>query len=217
ILLASLLGLGVLRQVIIAVGKAQSALGNVRHLHSRAVQVGRRAEQEQSGDTQRVQVGDRFDQLIFAGDGSNAIQLRLDRSSAFSVAPSFIHARLVHVADFLHHGAALGIVGRCLFQNGVQYLAIVFRQFVEPAPTRLIRRNGIVFAPVPASVLVEVLARVGGFVDGAQVEGFGPGDRGLARGSSRRGGGRARFGAHSIWCDGAGLCRRGERSKENNG
>ena len=77
---------------------------------------------------------------------------------------------------FCSTGVPLGIIGGILLQNLVQELAIVIGQFVEAAPARLVRGNGIIFAPRAARILIEVLAWVNALVHGAQVKRLGPRD-----------------------------------------
>ena len=221
VFLACLLRLGILGEIVVAVGKAEPALADVGDLRAGIVQVGRRAKSKQRGYAQRVQVGHGFNQLVFVGDSRDPVQLRLERRGALGVHPGLVHAGLVHVADLLHDRSALGIVGRCLLQYLTQDLAVVLGQLVEASPARLIGRNGVVLAPVAAGVLVEVLAGVRGLVHGAEVKGLGPGDGGVTCRCGRRCSGAlgCRRGYRLLFGRGAALrdrCQR-QRPQENNG
>ena len=117
-----------------------------------------------------VQLADEHRQLRFVLERSNAFQHRLQRGRPLGVDAGLVHAGVVIVADLLVVGRTAGIVGRGLIENIAQDQLIAFVQFVEPAPFRLVRRNGIVLDPVAAGVLVEIDARVGGLVHRIQVE-----------------------------------------------
>ena len=54
--------------------------------------------------------------------------------------------------------------------NLAQLVPILLFQLVEPAPSRLVRRNRIILRPVAAGVLVEVRARIGRGIDVLDVE-----------------------------------------------
>src|ERR1039458_6484035 len=82
---------------------------------------------------------------------------------------ALVHARRVIVANFLLDGAMLP--GRlCLVDEIAQNVEIVLVQFIETAPSCLVRRNWIVLHPVAARVLVEIHAGFDGLVDGRQIE-----------------------------------------------
>ena len=104
ILLACFLGLGIVTDVIIAIREPQSSLGHTGDYHAGVVQIGLCAEAKKRLNSQRVQVSDGFNDLIFGLDSGNAIQFGLQRSRAFFVYGLLIHAGSVIVADFLLDG-----------------------------------------------------------------------------------------------------------------
>src|SRR5579883_3429141 len=116
-----------------------------------------------------MQMPDDCREILRALHGANAIELRLDGSKTFAVDGFLMHAGGVVIADFLVIRIRAG-GGRGAFENLVENLAIALGEFAEPAPCRLVRRDRVVFQPGSAGVLVEVVARIGGPVDGSQIE-----------------------------------------------
>ena len=56
-----------------------------------------------------------------------------------------------------------------ILQNVSKDFLVSFEQLIEPAPTAFIGRNGIVFDPSSAGVLIKVVARIGRLVDCVQI------------------------------------------------
>src|ERR1035441_10214821 len=74
------------------------------------------------------------------------------------------------IADLAGPAIAGGVGSGGFFQDRAQGLPVALFEFVETPPARLVGRNGIGLQPVAASVLVEILAGIGGLIDGLDVE-----------------------------------------------
>ena len=82
-----------------------------------------------------------------------------------------IHAGGIEIADLLFYGIGRRafIPGRG-FQDRAQNLLIAVLHFVEPAPARIFRRNGIALDPAAVGVLEKVLAGIAGGIQIGQIE-----------------------------------------------
>src|ERR1035438_5565521 len=111
-----------------------------------------------------------FGQFRFVAKLPYAVEFRLKRRQAKGVDALFIHASRVVIADLAGHAIAPGVWLGGLLQDPAQGLPVALFQLVEAPPAPLIGGNGIGLQPVAASVLVEILAGIGGFIDGLDVE-----------------------------------------------
>jgi len=132
-------------------------------------------------------VGKQRGKLGGGGKGGDAVKLGLEGRNAELVDGGRVHATGVLVADLLFVGATRVFVagpagcGRGgLLQNLPQVEAVEFMEFGKAAVGGLVRRQGIALEPAIATVAVEVVTGVDGFVDERRVEDaeFGCGDRG---------------------------------------
>src|SRR5665213_2130811 len=95
----------------------------------------------------------------------------LERLQPFLLTPLLIHAGAVIVADLLRVGIVLsGGNGGSLIQNLAENRPVSLSQFAESAPACLIGGYGIVLQPVPAGVLVKIIAGIRRAVDRREVE-----------------------------------------------
>ena len=94
-----------------------------------------------------------------AGDGGDAVELRLDRLDAGGFDLLGVHASGVEIADLLLDGARrrVLILGGG-FENLAQNLLILVLQLVEAAPAGILGLNGIALDPAAAGELEKVLA-----------------------------------------------------------
>ena len=143
VFLAQLDGLGVVLQVVVAVGKAQAALIELRDHRVGVFEVLAGAELEQRPDANGVQVGDFFGDLRLVLEVADAVQFRLERREASGVDSLFVHAGGVVIADLLGGGVAIGGGLGGVFQDLVQDLAVPFGQLTEASPHGLVRGDGI--------------------------------------------------------------------------
>ena len=105
-----------------------------------------------------------------AGDGGDAVQLRLERRDAQLVDCGRVHARGVLVADFLLVRAARGRGRGGLLQYLPEVQAIQLKKLGEAAVGGLIGGQRIALEPAIAAVLVKVVAGVHGLVDQGGIE-----------------------------------------------
>src|SRR5205814_9400773 len=107
----------------------------------------------------------------------------------------------------LRDGVTFRIVRGRFLQNLMQQLPVIFGQFIEAAPARLVRWNWIVPAPCATGVLIEVFAWIYGLIHRTQVERLGTRDRVGRRGGNflggadggRKHGGCQMGGASTLW------------------
>ena len=95
-------------------------------------------------------------------DRIDPIEPRLNRRDAGLIDRRFVHARSVEIAELLLRTARGGGCGRfrVLFENRVQNVAIALSKLFESAVARVLRRQGIFFAPRADCVVVEIVAGV---------------------------------------------------------
>ncbi len=206
VLVAELLVLGSGAGVVVALGKAETALINDGDLLGGVFEVLLFAEAKEDVDVVALELaGERGE--VGLGDGADLIEEGLDGSEALLVDERGIHAGGVVVADFLLVGSAVGI-GRGVFgEDAVELLGVDVVEGVELVDAGLVGGDGIVGGEVAAGVLVEVGAGVGGFVDGCGVECGG----GEVVGLGRRGGGLREDG-EGKGSEGGAECEGGERA-----
>ena len=173
VFLAGLLRLGVIFDVVIAIGKPQSSLAHSSNVHAGVVQVRLRAKAEKDIHIQRVHVSHGFNKLVFIGNRGNALQQRLECGTAQRIDGFLIHAGGIEIPDLLRDGVTFRIVRGRFLQNLMQQLPVIFGQFIEAAPACLVRWNWIVPAPCAAGVLIEVFAWIYGLIHRTQVERLG--------------------------------------------
>src|ERR1700730_16451091 len=100
----------------------------------------------------------------------NGVELWLDGLQAALLNRGFVHASSIEAADGLRHRVALVIACRCLLKNRSEKIQIVFIEFAIDVPGGLVWRDRIFLLPAPAGGLVEIHARIDGFVDRAEIE-----------------------------------------------
>ena len=190
ILLPRLHRLGIVFQVVVAIGQRDPALVEDRNGFGRIVHVGLGEEGKQRRRGIAVHVCHLPNEIGFRLDTVNAFQFRRQGRN-----PLFLDRALVHAGAVVstHHGFNCRVFARSLRlgQQVAQDIEIVLLELVEPAPPRLIGRNGIVFHPGSTGVLVEVHTGIDSLIDGGDVE---AGDF-LGKGGRRRAGlGRTEYG-----------------------
>ena len=98
--------LGVIFEVIVAVGQRQAALVDVGDHVIGTVQVGRRIKTEQRIGPDQLHPGNGFDQRRLVFSIRDALEFRLQRVDSVGVRGGFVDAGTVVVADFLSDGVA---------------------------------------------------------------------------------------------------------------
>ena len=117
-----------------------------------------------------MQVSDFRRELRLVGELAYTLELRHERLQSAGVDSLFIHARRVVVADLAGDAVAAGVGLGGFLQNRAQLLLVALIQFVEPPPASLVGGYRIGLQPVSAGELIEILAGVGGLIDGVDVE-----------------------------------------------
>src|SRR5580698_6298371 len=100
----------------------------------------------------------------------DAVEFRLERRYAELVDGGGVHAARVFVADLLFVWRTRGRGRGCLLENLPQVQPVQLVEFLETAVGGLIGRQRIAFEPAVATVFVEVVGGVDGFVDEAGIE-----------------------------------------------
>ena len=114
-LTANLRHVGVIFNVVIAVGQRKAALVNVGDHHIGIVQVRLAVKIEQRIRPDHVRVRDHVDECLFILHGSHAVQFGLKRLEPFRINRLLIHAGGVIVSNLLVNRVALRIIYRRLF------------------------------------------------------------------------------------------------------
>ena len=161
VLFAQLDGSRVGLQIVVAVRKAEAALIHLGDLLVGLLIVLPNVEIEERAHAGHVQPDHLGRQFALGSERVDLLQQRLDGLNALSLDSRFIHAGGVEFPDLRVPS---------LFQDAAFDRQIAVRQFVEARPAGLIGRNGIVLAPCPAGVLIEVLAWIDGGIHGLQVD-----------------------------------------------
>src|SRR5437667_8196451 len=100
-----------------------------------------------------------FERDFFLGlQGSNSVQLRLQRLQACSFDATFVHARGPIVSNLLLYRPTLRIVGTRGFQGLAQQILVPQLQAAPRSPEHLVGRDRIRRPPFATCVLVAVLA-----------------------------------------------------------
>ena len=184
VLVTELLVLGAGAGVVVALGEAEAALIDGGDLLGGVLEVLLLAEAEEDVDVEALELADEGEE-VGLGDVVDLVEEGLDGGEALLVDEGGVHAGGVVVADFLLVGSA-GRVGRgVLGEDAVELLGVDVCEGVELVDAGLVGGNGMVLGEVAAGELVEVVAGVGGGVDGGGVEG----GRGEVVGLGRSGGG----------------------------
>ncbi len=156
--------LGIVFNVVIAVGQSDSTLVDVCDGHARVVHVRLLIEGEQSWLVSLVHIGDLLDHVGPGLQTIDARELGSQGRGAFLLDGGLIHTGGVEVAHFLL-GCAVLAGGLRLVEDVAQDVKVLLGEFVETAPTRLVGRYGIVLHPVSTGVLVKVHTGLGRLVD----------------------------------------------------
>ena len=165
-------------QIIFAVGQREPALTQPRDRTAGILCIHPCSEIEQHTDSQAVQAREFGLHVPHALHSGYAVQFRLDRLDATLRDGRRVHARGVRIADLLIDRRALIADHRRALQHVEQHLFIVVTQFREAAPAGAIGGQRMRRNPITACILVEIDARVHGFVQRRGVE---PGGRLLLR------------------------------------
>src|SRR6185437_12006420 len=178
-------GFGVGLEIVVAVGEAQSALVGFSDDLVGVLEVLVGAEAEGDVGAIHLQAGDLGGELGGGLDAGEQIELGLEGLGAGGIDRGLVHAGGVVVADLLGDGVFLGGVGAGVLENLVKGFAVALDQLGEGAPLDLIVGDGMLRHPGAASVLVEVLAGIGGGINGREI---GAGGLGRGRGRTTAGG-----------------------------
>ncbi len=164
--------LGIVFEVVVAIGQRQTALVNVGDDVVGAVQVGRRIKIEQRIGPKHLHPGDSFDQPDLVFRVRDALEFRLQRFYPVGIRGALVNARAVVVADFLGDGIASRTAGGSFLQNLAHDSGISFSNLDKASPGRLVGGNFRGLQPVAAGVLVEIDAGIDGLVDGVEIDGW---------------------------------------------
>ena len=158
--------------VIVAVGQAEAAgFGESDYiLRILEVLVGTEVKEQAVGSQRGVQTGQQRGQILRRLHGRDLIEIRLQRLGAEPVDGGLVHTGAEVVADLLLVRVAAGGLFGKLVENSPKELLIVLIKLAVDAPARLVGGDGIVLHPSTAGVLVEIDARIGGFIHGGDVE-----------------------------------------------
>ena len=140
--------LGVVLDVVIAIGQSETALIEVSDGLARIVHVGHLAEAEEHADAVALQGADLRDELLLAVECSDSLHRRHEWFGAALLDGGLVHAGSVIVSNLrLDCSVLAGRLG--LLQNVAQHIEIALAQAVIAAPARLCPRDGIVFIQLP--------------------------------------------------------------------
>jgi hypothetical protein len=93
-----------------------------------------------------------------------------NRRNSLALGFGLVHAGRVEIADLAGHSVALGRILRGLFEETVEEAEIVLIELAIDRPGGLVGRDGIVFLPAAAGVLVEIHAGIGELVHRFETE-----------------------------------------------
>ena len=122
--------------------------------------------------------------------GVNLGEVGFQRRGAFGIQASRVHGHVVEVADLLCDTALFIVLGCNLLDQAGQGLGVLFSEFRESAPGRILRRLRVEVAPVTGGVLRKIVARTGGGVHVVVVEAGRLGRLGAAGGYDEPGSGQ---------------------------
>ena len=169
-MLAHLRVLGIILDVVVAVGQGETTLIHVGNHHVRIVEIRRRIKPEQAVRADHVRVCNDVNERRLVGCGRHPIQLRLERIQSLRIRRLLIHARPEIVADLLLDRAPRRSARSCLLENASEGDEIPFIQFREADPLCLIRGNFRLLQPVPAGILIKIGTGIDRPVDGLDAE-----------------------------------------------
>jgi len=168
VLLADLLHVLVLLQVVVTVGKGDTALGDDTDLQCGVLLILLGAEAiEEACAVFVFEITDESGKLCLVVPIGDLFENGCDRLGAELVGKVGVHAGSKVVA-VLRLKRRLWSVGCCL-QVLIEEITVTLGEFVEAAPTYLIGGYGVVLLPVTARVLIEVGAWIGCLVDAGEV------------------------------------------------
>src|SRR5450755_4492681 len=160
----------------------------------RVLRVGFGTEFEEYVVSQTVQTRHLVADRRLVGERVYVRQLGLNGIVAACVNRLLVHAGEIVVADFLLNGAPLCAAIRSVLEDAAEYKTVSLPQHFARPPRCAVGRDGIAGQPAPASVLVEVRARVGSLVDRGRIGNWGGRPRGRVRGLGTDGDHNARRG-----------------------
>ena len=114
-------GIGVVLQVVVAVGQAEPALVQIGDQLGGILKVLIGAEAEEHVHALAVQLGEQMGKALLILEPGNLVELALERGGAELLNAGLVHAGAVVVANLLVHRGAPGIGGG-FFQNAAQQL-----------------------------------------------------------------------------------------------
>ena len=166
--------------VIIAVGQSEPALESLRDHHRAVLRVLVRAETEERGHADGVQMRDLFQDIAAILQCVDPFEFIGKRRHTRAVYRFFIHPARVKVANLLQIDLSrlLGIRfrgnfwrdRRRLLHDLVQRVVILFGQHIEAAPTRELWRDRVVLYPAAVGIKIEIVLRLDGRIHIFRIE-----------------------------------------------
>src|SRR5947209_9881038 len=172
VFLAGFLRAGIGAGVVVALRKSQPALVSFSDHRGCVFEILVGAKAEKRIGIDQVQVRQKVGKIVPGLESSNAVQLRLQRSDAFALNGSFIHAGGIKIANLLLFRTAVGAAYGSFIENAPQDKTIALRQFSIAAIVGLVARNRVLLEPSTAGILVEVHAGIGVLVYQRRVKPF---------------------------------------------
>src|SRR6185437_1731647 len=158
-------------EVVVAIGKSKATLSCSRDLLGGVLLVLRDGGREEGGTTATVLLRSEGRELLDAGEVVNGLEVGLQWLGAELVEDLGVHAGSEVIAVLLLERAPGSIRSRD--EVLVEEIVVIVGKFGETAPRGAVGGDGIVLVPTAAGVLEEVLAGIGGLVDGVDIEGDG--------------------------------------------
>jgi hypothetical protein len=171
VLVAELLVLVAGAGVVVALGKAEAALIEGSDLPGCVLEVLHLAEGEEDVDAHALEFAGEVGESGLGG-AIDLTEQGLDGSEAFLVDERGVEAGGVVVADLLLVGGTAGRGLLVLGEDAAELLVVDVVEDVELVDAALVGGDGVVGGEAAAGELVEVLAGVGGGVDGGEIEGW---------------------------------------------
>ncbi len=165
VFLAQVNRLGVVLEIVVAIGQAQAALIHFGNHLARVLEVGVGVEAEQYIGALAMQPHDLARQPFLRLDGRDALEIVLQRLRTGLLDGPFIHAAGVVIADLLFVEAAARTVDRRLLENVAHNILAALRKFVEAPPGGTVGGNRILRHPLAARVGIKVVAGVDALIE----------------------------------------------------
>ena len=143
--------LGVLRQIIIAVGHAEPALGHIHRILIGRLAVLADEHREWDVDSEPIRFRIQRGEIPLRFDGADLVEPRRDRRNAFR-----LDCRLVHEARIGRANSAVGVL-RLLVDDLARALSRQIVEDVERAVAGLVGRDRRVLRPSAVGILIEIV------------------------------------------------------------